>query len=84
MRAKSITDFRKNIAADIDQAVDDHEPLIIVRPNGKPAAVVMSLEDFSSWQETDYLLSTQANRERLLKSIEDADAGKLIEVDLPE
>ena len=84
MRAKTITDFRKNIAIDIDQAVDDHEPLIIVRPNGKPAAVVMSLEDFSSWQETDYLLSTKANREHLLKSIAQAAAGEFVELKLPE
>ncbi len=84
MRAKTITDFRKNIAADIDQAVDDHEPLIIVRPNGKAAAVVMSLEDFSSWQETDYLLSTKANRERLLQGIAEFEAGKGIEKPWPE
>jgi antitoxin YefM len=84
MRAKSITDFRKNIAADIDRAVDDHEPLIITRSGGKPAAVVMSLEDFSSWQETDYLLATAANRERLHESIAEAEAGKLVDAPLPE
>lgn len=76
MRAKSISDFRKNIAADIDAAVDDHVPLIITRPGGKDAAVVMSLEDFNSWQETAYLLSNPANAERLRRSVADLDAGK--------
>jgi antitoxin YefM len=84
MRAKSITDFRKNIAADIDQAVADHVPLIITRPNGKPAAVVMSLEDYSSWQETDYLLSNPANARWLMKSIEEFEAGRGIEKPFPE
>lgn len=76
MRAKSISDFRKNIAADIDAAVEDHVPLIITRPGGKDAAVVMSLEDFNSWQETAYLLSNPANAERLRRSVADLDAGK--------
>ena len=76
MRAKSISDFRKNIAADIDAAVEDHVPLIITRPGGKEAAVVMSLEDFNSWQETAYLLSSPANAERLRRSIAQLDAGK--------
>lgn len=76
MRAKSISDFRKNIAADIDAAVEDHVPLIITRPGGKDAAVVMSLEDFNSWQETAYLLSSPANAERLRRSVAELDAGK--------
>lgn len=84
MRAKSISDFRKNIAADIDAAVEDHVPLIITRPGGKEAAVVMSLEDFNSWQETAYLLSSPANAERLRRSIADLDAGKGIERKLIE
>lgn len=84
MRAKSITDFRKNIAADLDQVIDDHVPLLITRANGKSPAVVMSLEDFSSWQETNYLLSNPVNRKRLEESIAEAEAGNLIEVSLPE
>jgi antitoxin YefM len=84
MRAKSISDFRKNIAADIDAAVDDHVPLIITRPGGKDAAVVMSLEDFNSWQETAYLLSSPANADRLRRSIGELNAGKGIERKLIE
>ncbi|HTJ56327.1 MAG TPA: type II toxin-antitoxin system prevent-host-death family antitoxin [Devosiaceae bacterium] len=84
MRAKSITDFRKNIAADLDQVVEDHVPLLITRANGKSPAVVMSLEDFSSWQETAYLLASPANKERLIESIAEAEEGKVVEVPLPE
>ena len=84
MRAKSISEFRKNIAADIDAAVEDHVPLIITRHGGKEAAVVMSLEDFNSWQETAYLLSSPANAERLRRSMADLDAGKGVERKLIE
>lgn len=79
MRAKSISDFRKNIAADIDAAVEDHVPLIVTRTGGKPAAVVMSLADFESWQETLYLMSTPANAQALRESIAELNAGKGVE-----
>ena len=75
MRAKSISDFRKNIAADIDAVVNDHVPLIITRTGGKPAAVVMSLEDFESWKETIYLMSSPSNAEELRASIAELRAG---------
>lgn len=79
MRAKSISDFRKNIAADIDAAVEDHVPLIITRTGGKEAAVVMSLADYESWKETLYLLSNPANAKELHESIAELEAGKGVE-----
>lgn len=79
MRAKSISDFRKNIAADIDAAVEDHVPLIITRTGGKEAAVVMSLADYESWKETLYLLSNPANAKELRESIAELEAGKGVE-----
>jgi antitoxin YefM len=84
MRAKSISDFRKNIAADIDAAVDDHVPLIITRAGGKEPAVVMSLTDFASWQETAYLLSSPKNARRLREAIKEANEGKAVERQLIE
>lgn len=82
MRAKSISDFRKNIAADIDAAVDDHVPLIITRTGGREAAVVMSLADFESWKETLYLLSNPANAKELRESIAELESGSGRERDL--
>ena len=46
-----------------------------VKLGGKPAAVLMSLEDFASWQETDYLLRSPANAARLREAISELDAG---------
>lgn len=76
MRATSFTNLRKNLAAEIDSVNNDHEPVIITREGGKPSAVLMSLEDFASWQETSYLLSSPANAKRLLDSIAELDAGQ--------
>ena len=76
MNAMSVTDLRKNLAATIDRVTADHDYTIITREGGKPAAVLMSLEDFASWQETDYLLRSPANADRLRKAIAELDAGK--------
>jgi antitoxin YefM len=76
MRTTSFTKLRKNLAAEIDSVNNDHEPIIITREGGKPSAVLMSLEDFASWQETDYLLRSPANAARLLQSIAELEAGK--------
>ncbi len=63
----------------IDTAAADHEPVLITRDRGKPAAVLMSLEDFASYEETRYLLSSPANAERLNEAIRELDAGKGVE-----
>jgi len=84
MRATTATDFRKNLASELDRVEDDSEPLIIVRTGGKSAAVLMSLDSFNALTETDYLLSNPANREQLMKSIKEYEDGKVAEVPWPE
>jgi antitoxin YefM len=44
----------------------------------------MSLEDFASWQETNYLLKSPANAARLLKSIAELESGNGVEKALSE
>jgi antitoxin YefM len=76
MRATSYTDLRKNLAAMLDSVIADHEPVIITRDRGKPSAVLMSLEDFASFEETRHLLRSPANADRLREALEELDAGK--------
>jgi antitoxin YefM len=49
--------------------------VVITREPGKPAAVVMSLEDFASYEETRYLPRTPQNAQRLLEAVRDLDNG---------
>jgi len=59
----------------MDKVNDDPAPVIITRQNGRPV-VMMPLDDFESWQETDYLLRSPANARRLLESIAQDRAGQ--------
>jgi antitoxin YefM len=83
MDAVTYTYTRNNLAATMDKVVADHAPVIITRQNGEPV-VMMSLEDFQSWEETAYLLSSPANARKLMKSIDEANRGKLLRKDLPK
>jgi antitoxin YefM len=76
MRVTSYSELRRNLATALDSVAADHEPLIITRDRGKPAAVLISLEDFASLEETQFLLKSPRNAERLLESIAELEAGK--------
>jgi antitoxin YefM len=84
MKTTSYSHLRENLAAMLDSVEADHEPVIITRDKGKPAAVLMSLEDFASYEETRYLLKSPANAERLLASVGVLEAGEGSERDLAE
>lgn len=84
MRTTSYSDLRKNLSAMIDAVTMGHEPIVITRGRGKLAAVLMSVEDFASYEETRYLLRSPVNARRLLQSVEALDRGEGEQRDLTE
>jgi antitoxin YefM len=76
MKTTSYSDLRRNLAATLDSVVDDHQPVVITRDRGKPAAVLISLEDFASYEETQHLLRSPRNAERLLTAIRELEDDK--------
>jgi len=84
MRVISSSHLRRNLSATLDQVADDHTPVIIMRDGGKPAAVIMSLEDFGSHEETNYLLRSPENAKRLRESIAELESSGGTERELIE
>lgn len=74
MRTLSSTALRQNLSSEMDRVNDDHEPVIVTRAGGKPV-VMVSLEDWTSMDETTYLLSSPANRAELERAIAEWKAG---------
>jgi len=83
MDAISYSNFRTHLAGTLDKVNDNHKPILITRQNGKPA-VVMSLDDFQSYEETVYLMASPKNAERLNQAIAEVEAGNFIEKGLIE
>ncbi len=83
MNAIMTAQASKNLDNLIEEIIADAEPSILLTDKGKKA-VLMSFDEFSSWQETLYLLSNPANAEHLHRSVEEAKEGKTFEKELTE
>ncbi|MDO9563815.1 MAG: type II toxin-antitoxin system prevent-host-death family antitoxin [Bradyrhizobium sp.] len=79
----SYSELRTNLASYMDQVCDDRAPLLVTRQNAR-SVVLMSEEDYEGLMETVHLLKSPANAARLLRSIAQADQGKLTERDIAE
>lgn len=78
MHAITYTEFRKSLKKSLDEVLQSHAPLHITRQRGGDA-VLVSLEEYESLQETLMLLSSPNNAKRLLTSIQQAENGALQE-----
>ena len=75
MRTMTYTAVRNGLAQALDSVARDHAPILITRQKGAPG-LLMSMEDFSSWQETEYLLRSPANAAHLAQAMRDLAAGR--------
>ena len=81
MVVANFSEFRNNLKSYLDDVEENHETLIVKRSKGK-GTVVISLEEYNSMNETNYLLSSKKNANHLKESIEQLEKGKVIEVDI--
>lgn len=77
----------KEVAANLDnfiRRVITFEGPVVITSNDGQSAVLLSLREFQSMEETLYLLSKPANAEHLKESITELEKGQGIEVDLSD
>jgi len=77
MEIVTMSEARNNLKNIFDKVYYDNDEVIIHR-KGKESVVVISLCEFNSLKETEYLMKNPANREWIKKSINNAKAGKKI------
>ncbi len=81
MQVVSMTEARNNFKSIFDAVYNDNDEVIIHR-KGSENVVMISLSEYNSIKETNYLLSNAKNREVLLRSLKDAREGKVFEKEL--
>jgi antitoxin YefM len=83
MKVVNYSEFRNNLAENLNVVNDDGDIVVVSRSKGKNV-VVMSLEEYNSIQETLHLNSSKANRKRLEEAIDEMKKGKFMKHKLIE
>ena len=69
----SASEARQRLFPLLEQVNTDHQPVRITSKAGD--AVLMSADDYDSWQETVYLLRSPENARRLMETVARDKAG---------
>lgn len=77
MRTANYTDLRANLKSYIDAVIDDYDTVVINRGNGK-GVVMISLDEYNSLKETEYIMSSPETMEAIHKGEEDIKNGNSI------
>jgi antitoxin YefM len=75
MQAVNYSTARNNLKAIMEDVCNNFEEYIITNKDDNNV-VILSLDEYNAMKETMYLLSTPANRERLLKAVDEVESGK--------
>lgn len=70
-----LADVKNRLSEVVDQVEREHGRVVITK-RGRPAAVVLSIEDLESLEETLEILSNQSLMTQIRKSVAELAAGK--------
>lgn len=77
MKTANYTDLRANLKSYIDSVIDDCDTVVVNRGNGK-GVVMISLDEYNSLKETEYIMSSPETMAAIRKGEEDIKAGNVI------
>ncbi len=77
MRTANYSDLRANLKGYIDSVIEDCDTVVVNRGNGT-GVVLMSLEEYNSLKETEYLMSSPGTMEAIRKGEKDISEGNCV------
>lgn len=77
MKTTSYTDLKANLKSYIDAVIDDYDTVVVNHGNGK-GVVIISLDEYNSLKETEYLMSSPDTMKAINKGEEDIKNGNSI------
>ncbi len=83
MRTANYTDFRANLKGYIDSVIEDCDTVIINRGNDT-GVVLISLEEYNSLKETEYIMSSPETLEAIRKGDDDIKNGIGTKIDIDD
>jgi antitoxin YefM len=78
MKAISISTLRKGMKEYFDYVSKSMDVIIVPRNGEEEAVVIMSIQEYNALKETEHLLSTEANLQRLQRSIGQIEDNKTV------
>ena len=79
MNTATLRDLRSNMKTYFDELDENKDVLIVPRSGGREAIVLMTLSEYNSMKETEYLLSSPANRKVIEQAMLELDGNETIE-----
>ena len=76
MRTLPLTEARKDLSKIVDEVAAAHEHVVITK-QGKPEAVVLSADEFESWQETLEIMADKKAMAAIRRGDADIKAGRV-------
>ncbi len=80
MTTTTMRELRANMKTYFDTLEDDKDVLLVPRQGNREAIVIMTLSEYNSIVETEYLLSTDENRTVIEKAMRELDGGEVVEL----
>ena len=82
MRTANYSELRNNLKSYLDGVINDSEPLLVHRA-GNDSVVVISLEEYNSIKENEYIMKSPAMMDIIRKGEKDIKdrKGKVVDID---
>ena len=78
MNTTTIRDLRANLKTYFDALEEDHDILLVPRGGNKEAIVMMTLSEYNSMKETEYLLSSPENKKVIEQAMAELEGGETV------